>query len=193
MLSLLFLRNPARYFSSRFAPTDTLRSFTTMMIKIGPPSDNDTGGEISAKFVVLMALRSAEFWELQNIRGKGLSAPSSPTSNLYIAAILLHEINAMTKFLDAIDAREFFVQDKVLQVDTKSVTHAFEVYKMLLHVPIDYMTRTARTDLVRRAMTFDAVILKAEGSAREIGSLRTFMKRVWEWIGAVDHPVSAQF
>lgn len=96
------------------------------------------------------------------------------------------------KFLDAIDAREVFVQDKNLQVDTSSVARVFEVYKILLHVPIDYMTRTARTDLGRRAMTFDAVILKAGGSAREIASVRTFMKRVWEWIGAVDHPVSDQ-
>ncbi|KII93436.1 hypothetical protein PLICRDRAFT_35642 [Plicaturopsis crispa FD-325 SS-3] len=111
------------------------------------------------------AFRSAQFWELPNIRTA-------------ILAVLLD----WTSIFDSSDPLK------------ENIQRAAKAYEILLHIPVEYLSRPARTDLVRRALAADYIL----GSLPELGSsaivhVRVFLKRVLSLVGSVDHPNAPGF
>ena len=105
--------------------------------------------------------------------------------------VLLSVLNDTTAILDHVDASQTRPSDIQVQ-------HTISAYDKLLFFPVEYMSRTSRTDLVRRALTADVVISSmsidknnpSSYYCRSITVLRTFLKRVFVYLGAVDYPVS---
>lgn len=67
-----------------------------------------------------------------------------------------------------------------------------------MFVPIEYLSKASRSDLVRRAIIADRVVLdiakqqKEEEEGKELKSLtvlRVCLKRVFGYLGGVDHSV----
>jgi hypothetical protein len=112
-----------------------------------------------------------------------------------VAVALLAVLGAETAILDSVDVRDTLLDKHVPLIKREAVNRALAAYGLLLFVPIEYLPRGSRTDFVRRAMACDVILDSMGGQedvSRGIGNLRVFMKRVWEWVGGVDHPVRSQ-
>lgn len=60
------------------------------------------------------------------------------------------------------------------------------VYGLLMWMPIDYISRTARAELLRRALAAD---LAANQDVRSLTALREFLRRTFSHMGGADHAV----
>lgn len=128
--------------------------------------------------ILNQTLHSAQFWELVNMRRALLS--------------LIHD---GTSILDKVDSTETQLSEKPLIDVTRRLTAAYE---LLLYIPVEYLPRTSRQDLMRRAMTADLVVCRpirvdADSQANAMRSmtiLRIFMKRWFLYQSSVDHGVS---
>jgi hypothetical protein len=116
---------------------------------------------------------------------------SQSTKFIFGEDALLSALNNTTSILDQVDAPHARTCDM-----QQMIQQAISAYDTLLFFPIEYLSRTSRTDFVRRALTADVVVSNVpvgEGSlesyCRSLTVLRTFVKRVFAYLGAVDLPV----
>ena len=79
--------------------------------------------------------------------------------------------------------------------DVKQVVEAASVYKLVLYLPMEYFSKSSRTDLVRRALRVD-VLLSSGTSKADVDNLRlstilrVFLKRIFVYTGHVEPSVS---
>ncbi|KAH7911224.1 Urb2/Npa2 family-domain-containing protein [Hygrophoropsis aurantiaca] len=132
--------------------------------------------------IVSQLMHSAHFWELPSIRNSFLSAISSKTA-------ILDEID-LSKARSAKSLKK-------LKVDGEEIKNACFTYASLLFVPEEYYTRAARSDLVRRALTADAVVclllkdqVQVTQTLRLLTVVRVFMRRMTEYLNISEHSIS---
>ncbi|KAK2462096.1 hypothetical protein APHAL10511_006559 [Amanita phalloides] len=143
-----------------FCTAEQLRRFVTLLMSIpfsDVPSLKDS--EIRPFDVLVMALRSAEFWELANIRPVLLSYLTDST------VLLDHPPNAQQAF-------------KILSI-----------YRLILYFPVSYFTKFSRAELVKRALSTDMLLRSTACDlevCRLLMVLRVFLKRVFAYTGHVE-------
>jgi hypothetical protein len=80
-------------------------------------------------------------------------------------------------------------------IQIKKVRRVVSAFEMLLFFPIEYISRTIRTDLVKRALTADIFItnLAIDEDAgyvyHSLTILRLFVKRIFVSLGCIDQSV----
>jgi len=79
--------------------------------------------------------------------------------------------------------------------DLKRVVKAASIYQLLLYVPMEYLTKPSRAELVKRALNADAFLnsmaREANGDTGQLLiALRIFLKRVFTHTGHVESSVS---
>ncbi|KAJ7706421.1 Urb2/Npa2 family-domain-containing protein [Mycena rosella] len=114
--------------------------------------------------LLLGALSSAQFWELPNVR----------------TAILVFADEATSTLVDP--------PPSITAIDRAA---ASSTYQLLLMFPIEYISRTNRTELVRRAINAD--IIYSSLPDRDVYSavtvIRAFIHNVSLHVGSVDQPI----
>ncbi|KAJ6519597.1 Urb2/Npa2 family-domain-containing protein [Mycena sanguinolenta] len=114
---------------------------------------------LDANLLLLNALSSAQFWELPNLRTAILAFADDTTS-------MLADSSA---------------------ADSQSTVRS--TYQLLLMFPIEFMSRTLRTELIRRAVNGDVLYSSSLVESQDLHSvvavLRTFIHNVSLYIGAI--------
>jgi hypothetical protein len=136
------------------------------------------GEGLQPSMILNQTLRSAQFWEILNTRNA-----------------LLSSINVETSALDKINTAETqsLLASEKTPIDVTQLRRVISAYELLLYVPIEYIPRTSRQDLIRRAVTADLVVCRtmhAANSMRSMTILRVFLKRWLSYHSSVDHAVS---
>ncbi|KAF7339660.1 Urb2 domain-containing protein [Mycena sanguinolenta] len=123
---------------------------------------------LNANLLLLNALSSAQFWELPNLR------------------------TAILAFAD--EATSVLADPHVKPTDDSHAT-IWSTYRLLLTFPIEFMSRTLRTELIRRAVNGDVLYSSSPADSQDLHSvvavLRTFIHNVSLYIGTVDQPISS--
>ena len=133
------------------------------------PTLPPTGG-LRPSPILTQTLRSAHFWELGNMRNALLSSINDGTSALDKAGIT--------------DTQSLPASEK-MPIDATQLRRAISAFEMLLYFPFEYLSRSARQDLTRRAFTADFILcltMHAGGFSeanimRSMTILRVFLKR----------------
>ncbi|KAJ7786075.1 Urb2/Npa2 family-domain-containing protein [Mycena metata] len=114
--------------------------------------------------LLLSALSSAQFWELPNLRAAVLSFVDEVTSVL---------------------------ADPQVKLKTNDRALILSTYRLLLVFPIEYMSRTIRTELVRRAVNAD-LLFSTLDTKEDLSPavFRVFIQNVSLYLGSVDQPIS---
>lgn len=141
---------------------------------------------VNASAIVYKTLRSAQFWELTNMRLALLSAVNDETSPL-------DKINAATY--------TFGRPTEEPSIDETQCRRAISAYELLLFIPTEYLPRASRQDLIRRAMKADFAMHQLShgdnsSQAHIIHSttvLRVFLKRWFSYQNSADHKVYSYF
>ncbi|KAJ6509305.1 Urb2/Npa2 family-domain-containing protein [Mycena vitilis] len=122
---------------------------------------------VNATSLLVTALSSAQFWELPNLR----------------TAILTYADEATSILADP---------DMVPTADSRATI--LSTYQLLLMFPIEFMSRTIRTELVRRAAHADIIYstgADTEGLLSVVTVVRIFIHNVSMYLGSLDQPVSS--
>ncbi|KZT21711.1 hypothetical protein NEOLEDRAFT_1099032 [Neolentinus lepideus HHB14362 ss-1] len=130
-------------------------------------------------------LRSAEFWELSRLR-----------------TALISRINALTAPYEKFDLSDLLAQirggNALMQDEIDdNLRQALAVYKLLLYVPQEYIPRSNRGYMLKRAVILDVIAMmdyqrRASAPASsdrtsDILSIRAFLVRTYKSFGTVDH------
>ncbi|KAL4243177.1 hypothetical protein ABKN59_000993 [Abortiporus biennis] len=137
--------------------------------------DKSHGNSLTMTGVSMRTLKSAQFWECDKLR-----------------VALLSQVIQWTKYLDAIDVKDVLAKKKVKKVSSTAISQTQTAYLILLHMPIDGLSRNDRSILVRRAVTAD-LLLSLGFLANDAGQpitlyLREFLRRVF----TADEPTERQ-
>ncbi|KAF8624871.1 hypothetical protein AX15_005748 [Amanita polypyramis BW_CC] len=145
-----------------YATAEQLRLYIQLLVNIAfedisPPNKK----ELRPHDVLAIVLRSAQFWELRNIR-----------------SVFLSFLTESTLVLDDSPSE-------------KQVTEIAFVYKLVLYFPMEYFSKPSRTDLVRRALRADILLSSGAESANAnnfqfLTALRVFLKRIFVYTGHVE-------
>jgi hypothetical protein len=105
---------------------------------------------------------------------------------------LLEEINTVTKPLDSVDVIQAL--DAMHQGQEPAATLPLaisEAYRLLLYMPIEYLSRSIRNDLLRRGLAADILALSQGGQDYIQSSLffREFLRRLFVFMGTSEHLV----
>ncbi|KAF8649798.1 hypothetical protein AX16_005564 [Volvariella volvacea WC 439] len=112
--------------------------------------------------------RTAHFWEMPRLR-----------------AILLSLIDAATTCLDSF-------QDRANASDIPDILKGVSIYELLLVVPMEYLSKTLRIELIKRAVLADVALQALDGQYIETATLlRSFLKRACAVSGFPEHPYGA--
>jgi len=128
-------------------------------------------------------LRSAQFWELANTRNALLS--------------LINEETSFLATIDPAEPRPLLASEKSL-IDRSPLHRAIAAYELLLYVPIEYLPRASRLDLIRRALTADLILCQTaredtdstKNPVRSVTILRVFLTRWFSFQSSMNHAVS---
>lgn len=133
--------------------------------------------------ILYQTLRSAQFWELANMRNA-----------------LLFWIDDETSALDNMNPIETqsLPATKKPPIDEPQLRRVISTYELLLYVPVEYFPRASRQQLIRRAWTTDFVLCQtvyedADSQAdamRSMTILREISKRWFSFQSSMDHVVS---
>lgn len=110
---------------------------------------------------------------------------------------LLACVSEQTAPLDQLDVGQLLVgfsSKKSQDVPSGLASLVAGSFGLLMSTPIEYLTRKARMDLLRRAQSADMALSGPaipEESTLVVTMVREFQRRVYESQGFVDHPVSA--
>ena len=98
----------------------------------------------------------------------------------------------MTASLDAIDVGSAFTAQSRQDVSVEDLASIAATYRLLLCIPIEYLTRNIRNDLMRRALTADVVCVQSPSPSLTYAPLffREFLTRLFQFMGGVEHGVS---
>lgn len=175
-----------------------------MVISIGTET-TDGAGTISQKaltphVIASKVLHDATTWELHAFRGQlcGLSIRGC-LLKLSVDAFIAG-INEQTKSLQDVDLQDLlsdtnFKSAKKKGIDIRDVSAAFGV---ILHVPAEYLPRTSRIELIRRALVADMISVRNDRGTDRTGFhsvllMREFLRRMFIHFGAVEYSVSVKF
>lgn len=125
--------------------------------------------------------RSAQFWELPNIRGKFLKLfyrVHLSNVNLDVFLNLLHK---MTSMPEATGPRA---------VDLAALLKRLSIYQHLLFFPMEYFSWQLFNDLMKRAVEADMALCEVvsdhnQGATEVLITLRVFLKRAYAYSGSV--------
>ncbi|KAL4077700.1 Urb2/Npa2 family-domain-containing protein [Scleroderma citrinum] len=178
------------------APTGVLEHFISLLLSIqleplsGATDQFDdqqaSHRDITPRDILLNALRSAQFWELHNIRGVFLS-------------LVLNTTGPLSSYGSRLPAAESSPSAKPSVPSDLELDRAGKVYILLMHVPLGYFTRSSRTGFMKRAMGGDfgvCDVLRRIPTERLIGHLtmfRTFLQRMVHSVGPLDHTTSLAY
>ena len=110
---------------------------------------------------------------------------------------LLACVSEQTAPLDQLDVGQLLVgfsSKKSQDVPSGLASLVAGSFGLLMSTPIEYLTRKARMDLLRRAQSADIALsgpVVPKESTLVVTMVREFQRRVYESQGFVDHPVSA--
>ncbi|KAF8641079.1 hypothetical protein AX17_000723 [Amanita inopinata Kibby_2008] len=140
---------------------------TLMGVGLGDAASSQIGTELRPQHLLALVLRSAHFWELPNVR---------PTFLAYLSD--------STSALDKPSERE----------DPLQLARAITTYKLILCVPLEYLSRPSRTELSKRALNADTLLCSDAGRAstdvsQSLTVLRIFLKRVFVYTGHAESSV----
>ncbi|KAJ6604425.1 Urb2/Npa2 family-domain-containing protein [Mycena vulgaris] len=142
-----------------------LQRLVKILVKPSATEHVPEGPRLNAASLLLRALSSAQFWELPNLR----------------TAILAFADEATSALADP---------SPNLTADHRAAV--FSTYQLLLMFPIEYMSRTIKTELVRRAINAD-IIYNSFNDAKDAYStvtvVRVFIHNVSLYVGSVDQPI----
>ncbi|KAJ7169665.1 Urb2/Npa2 family-domain-containing protein [Mycena filopes] len=114
--------------------------------------------------ILLSALSSAQFWELPNVR------------------------SAVLTFVDEVTS---VLADPHVKLKAEARALVASTYQLLLTFPVEYMSRTVRTELVKRAVNADMLFSTAvKDSFPVVTVVRTFIQNVSLYLGSIDQPIS---
>ncbi|KAJ7293352.1 Urb2/Npa2 family-domain-containing protein [Mycena rebaudengoi] len=122
--------------------------------------------KLDATSLLLNAFSSAQFWELPNLRVAILAFAEEATSTLT-------------------DPKSSISADACLDI--------LSTYQLLLLFPIEYISRTTRTELVRRAVNADFIcssLTENEAVYPALTVIRVFIQNVAVYLGSIDQPIS---
>ncbi|KAG5341373.1 hypothetical protein C0989_011084 [Termitomyces sp. Mn162] len=146
-----------------FASTEQLQRLIQVMMSIGVAENTCRSiPELQAETLLLQVLHSAQFWELHKVRVVFLSHLEQIVSG----------------------------HDDVSNTDLISASTMVGAYRLLLTLPVEYLSRSARANFARRALTLDrhisssAMPLKAK--SRDLTVLRAFLSRVFSIPNGID-------
>ncbi|TFK41397.1 Urb2/Npa2 family-domain-containing protein [Crucibulum laeve] len=139
-----------------------------MSIKVDSTVPSSTSG-LRPQDLLMRTLRSAQFWELHNVRTVFLAYLTETTSPL--------------------ETKNFSEKIK-----PSHVSDIVSVYRLLLLFPVEYFSRSSRADFIKRALAADVVISElstgkhySEDFLQEaLIILRVFLKRMFSHAGAVE-------
>ncbi|KAL0579816.1 hypothetical protein V5O48_002227 [Marasmius crinis-equi] len=129
---------------------------------------SDTKGDKATMILVSQCFASAEFWELANMR-----------------RIFLALIDKRTILLNDLKAKHTLKEDVHAQLMT--------VFDALLLVPIEYLTRHMKVELMRRALCLDTTLCSQKNLPqttihRSLCTLRILVNRLLADLGPYDQP-----
>ena len=79
-------------------------------------------------------------------------------------------------------------------LDVQQAIKAASVYQLVLYVPMEYLTKSSRAELVKRALSADLFLSsagEADGNTCQlVRVLRIFLKRAFTYTGHVEPSVS---
>ncbi|KAH0590433.1 hypothetical protein H2248_000586 [Termitomyces sp. 'cryptogamus'] len=149
-----------------FASTEQLQRLIQVMMSIGVAENTCRSiPGLQAETLLLQVLHSAQFWELHKVRVVFLSHLEQIVSG----------------------------HDDVSNTDSISASTTVGAYRLLLTLPVEYLSRSARADFARRALNLDrhisssAMPLKAK--SRDLTVLRAFLSRVFSIPNGIDFSV----
>ncbi|KAM6497881.1 Urb2/Npa2 family domain containing protein [Amanita muscaria] len=148
-----------------YASGEQLKRFVGLLLGVGldETSSSPNRSELRPQDVLVMILRSAQFWELLNIRPIFLSTVIDSTSSLDESS------------------------------DTARTVQAASLYRFLLYVPMEYLSKPSRTELVKRALSADILLSANTAADTEISYLltilRIFLNRAFTYTGSVQPSV----
>lgn len=150
---------------------------------------------ITLPIILQQALHNAETWELLRFRGMSRGGRQHCKAHSDFTDALLEQINAATKPLDAVDvaaALQLPKKHKAPRVPEEHVSPIIGTYRLLLYIPIEYLSRNVRNELLRRALAADVVLggMDAAEHAQSALFFREFLRRLCLFMGTAEHPVS---
>jgi hypothetical protein len=105
-----------------------------------------------------------------------------------------------TSFLDAVDTAPYLAKGRTnsLPVPLQELQRAISTYEIVLFAPVEYLSRTCRADLVRRAVVADILVSSLLTNANHsmadcshsLSILRIFLLRNLSYGGVVHYLVS---
>ncbi|VDB84507.1 unnamed protein product [Peniophora sp. CBMAI 1063] len=139
-----------------------------------------TGSALTPAKVAKDCLRSAQLWERRRLRTSLLSSITAKLQG--IDAISLETIA---------DAAPHSLSTSSIGLDSGMLEHVLGAFYMLLYCPAEYISKSSRTDILRRAVTLDMVVTAVkpddEGVARTPKVVRILLRRVFDAVGSADH------
>ncbi|CAL1696498.1 unnamed protein product [Somion occarium] len=169
---------------------DQLKRLAELMLAVlpqesGSPSRRSQDA-LSLSSLFAKTLRNAQFWEMQNFRSAIVSL-----------------INEHTASMDNVQVQDILQQLLSGQQFGKGPNEEGSlqaVYDLLLYAPTEFLPRSVRTDLLKRALAADVTIgisvkgrdLQPEQQQRLI-TLREFMRRVFFHVGTVEHSAIQEY
>jgi hypothetical protein len=124
---------------------------------------------LTLQTILQRTLSSAHFLELHNIRCKSshcLCFSKSPQPYCPIAS-LLSAVDAHTSIFHGTNASDLLQSPKLLKIKSSALSISLRAFLFLLSIPVEYLTRNIRTELVKRAFVADVYLylrIKKEGA-----------------------------
>lgn len=153
-------------YPSALAPTEVLKKFISLLLSIhlqppSGPTDQLDGQNSQCNItpqIILKLLRSAQFWELHNMRGTCLTSVVYLNVDCGFVDVLLSLVSNITAPLSSYTLPPCPKSSSSPEVSVPSnleLDRASEVYTLLMHAPPEYLTRSSRTELTKRAVNGD--------------------------------------
>jgi hypothetical protein len=183
---------------SRIASKQQLERLVKLTISI-QPSTHLFVPELRASACFTQVLRSAHFWELPNLRRESIIALFCIKFDFERGLVaFLSSFDTQTSFLDEVDTTKYLAQKEPqsLPIPLQELQSAVLAYEILLFAPAEYLSRTFRADLVRRAVSADIlsslsidVDHTVTNVSRSLTVIRVFIQRIILYTGSMDHLV----
>lgn len=123
---------------------------------------------------------------------------ASPFSH-WLDAFLTY-LSEATSLLDGVTFNDLQATTSAKEVvDAHQVHSTIRGFELLLLVPTEYLSRSCRMDLVKRALTADILVCRLPDDAgftpewicQSLTIIRVFLQRTFLYVGTSEHPVSA--
>ncbi|KAJ7492845.1 Urb2/Npa2 family-domain-containing protein [Mycena latifolia] len=147
------------------ASPEQLERLVKILVRASVVDDVPVAPRLNATTLLLDALSSAQFWELPNVRTAFLAFADEATSTL---------------------------ADPCPRIPPDRRATVLSTYQLLLMFPIEYMPRTIRTELIRRAVNADIIydsLTDAKDVCSAVTVVRLFIHNISLYVGSVDQPI----